>query len=168
MTISIIVAMSQNRVIGKNNQIPWHISEDLKRFKQITMGNPIVMGRKTFESIGKPLPGRENIVLTKNKNFSPSGVSIIHNFDEILTKESISHEIFVIGGAEIYRETFPYCNKIYLTKILKDVEGDTYFPITDLEKDFKVVEEGPVLVSPKENLSYQYITLLSRHHPNKE
>lgn len=166
MTISIIVAMSQNRVIGKNNQIPWHISEDLKRFKKITMGHPIVMGRKTFESIGKPLPGRENIVLTKNLNYHPPGVTVVHSFNKVLSRQSTSPEprvpspeIFVIGGAEIYRLAFPHCTKIYLTKILKDAEGNTYFPITDLEKDFKVVEESPILVSPKENFFYQYITL---------
>lgn len=157
--LSLIVAMSQNRVIGKNNQLPWHLSEDLRRFKQITMGHPIVMGRKTFDSIGKPLPGRENIVITRDKNFREENVTVMHSVEDFLKwAAKQSREIFVIGGAEIFRLVLPHAQKIYLTLIEKDFDGDVFLPMIDLKKDFLVVEETPVSMSQKENLPYRFIT----------
>jgi dihydrofolate reductase len=117
MTLSIIVAMARNRVIGHQNKLPWHLSEDLKHFKETTLGHPIVMGRKTYESIGKPLPGRENIVLTRNQDFQVDGVVVIHDLSTLEEKYS-KKEIFIIGGAEIYRWALPRANRL-LKMILK-------------------------------------------------
>ncbi len=157
--ISLIVAMSQNRVIGREGQIPWHLSEDLKRFKQITMGHPVVMGRKTFESIGKPLPGRENIVLTRDPHFNPPGVTLIHAVDEIL---NMNGEIFVIGGAEIYKQFLPQSDKIYLTLIDDEFDGDAFFPEIDWENDFQIIEKSEILYSEKDHLPYQFVTAVRK------
>jgi dihydrofolate reductase len=140
--LSIIVAMSQNRVIGVNNELPWRLSEDLKRFKQLTMGNRIIMGRKTYESIGKPLPGRENIVLTRQKEFSPEGVTVIHDMNLLQESVGQSQEDFIIGGAQLYEQSLAWANKIYLTVIEKEYEGDAFFPELS-ENDFKLIEQTP-------------------------
>lgn len=128
MYISAIVAHSQNMVIGGNNKLLWNLPEDLKRFKKITMGSPIVMGRKTFESIGKPLTGRENIILTKNTDFKAEGCFIYNNISEIITDYKNSGEIFIIGGGEIYELFFPYIQRLYVTVVDGIYDGDTYFP----------------------------------------
>ncbi len=125
--ISIIAAMTNNHVIGKNNALPWHLPADLKHFKNITMGKPIIMGRKTFESIGKPLPGRQNIILTRDKNYHIDGCTIIHSLDELQSCTNAA-EIFVIGGAEIYKQLLPLTQKLYLTFIDTEIDGDSYFP----------------------------------------
>lgn len=165
MTLSIIVAMSKNRVIGYKNELPWHLPEDLKRFKKITMGHPIVMGRKTFESIGRPLPGRENIVITRNKDYQAEGITVIHDFNSILKYQNTNDqrpttedEVFIIGGAEIFKLALPNTNNVYLTLIHKEFEGDTFFPELDLEKDFKISEKSEIFHSKNFNLPYQYIT----------
>ena len=124
--ISLIVAASRNGVIGANNRLPWHLPADLKRFKQLTMGHPILMGRKTFESIGTPLPGRTNLVITRQKDFQCCGATVVHSLEEgfrICDRET-EREIFVIGGAEIFRQALPFADRIYLTRIEKDFEGD--------------------------------------------
>ncbi|OGP09580.1 MAG: hypothetical protein A2048_00115 [Deltaproteobacteria bacterium GWA2_45_12] len=157
--LSIIVAMSQNGVIGKNNQLPWHLSEDLKRFKTLTMGQAIIMGRKTFESIGKPLPGRTNIVITRNKKYTAQGVILVSSLKEALEKVPTNTEAFVIGGAEIYKEALPHAQTIYLTRIEKEVEGDTFFPVPHLENDFKAADTSAIFLSQKEHFSYCFITL---------
>src|SRR3954452_17677324 len=109
--ISFVVAMDENRVIGKNNQLPWHLPEDLKFFKRVTMGHPIAMGRKTHESIGRPLPGRENIIITRNKDYTSEGCTVFHSVkDFVKYSRHIEDEIFVIGGAEIFNETFEYAD----------------------------------------------------------
>ena len=128
--ISAIVAMTENRVIGKNNQLPWHLPADLQHFKTITMGNPIVMGRKTYESIGRPLPHRINIVLTRAKAFNAPGCIVVTSIEEAMqcAKEKNSKEIFIIGGAEIYRQLLPYIQRFYLTIVHQDFDGDVYFP----------------------------------------
>ncbi len=137
MKLSIIAAMAPNRVIGRNNELPWHYPEDLKYFKEKTMGKPILMGRKTFESIGKPLPGRWNIVITRQKGLQIPGVIVANSIkDGIAQVESrsieedrpIPGEAFIIGGAELYRETMAIAEKIYLTLIPDQVEGDAFFP----------------------------------------
>jgi len=125
MTISLIVAVSRNGVIGANNKLPWHLPADLKRFKQLTMGHPILMGRKTFESIGKPLSGRTNIVITRQKEFQCCGTTVVHSVEEALLDHENEKEAFVIGGAEIFRQALPFADRIYLTRIEKDFEGDT-------------------------------------------
>lgn len=162
MSLSIIVAMSKNRVIGKDNKIPWHIVEDLKRFKKITMGHPIIMGRKTFESIGRPLPGRENIVITRNPDFKAEGVTVVHSLDQALNGRSTNEELFIIGGAEIYKSVLPQVDKLYITRIEKEFEGDAFFPELDLDKEFKVIEESQKFISEKNQLPYCFITVERR------
>jgi dihydrofolate reductase len=146
MKISLIVAMASNRAIGLNNKMPWHLSADLKRFKKITMGSPILMGRKTFESIGRPLPGRMNIVLTRNPAYAPEGCTVVHDLDTAIWTGCREHrEIFVIGGADLYEALLPRAETIYLTEINKAFPGDTFFPELDIgewsEADREDVED---------------------------
>ena len=126
--VSIIVAMAKNRVIGANNALPWHLSSDLKRFKALTMGHHIIMGRKTFESIGRILPGRISVVVSRNPEYRPAQVLVAANLDSALALASQDSEAFVIGGAEIYRAALPVADRILLTEIDRDFAGDTYFP----------------------------------------
>jgi dihydrofolate reductase len=129
MLISIIAAMSINRVIGKNNKIPWHIPGEQQRFKKITWGHAIIMGRKTFESIGKPLPGRTNIVITRQKNYVAPGCIVVHSLEAALKNcHPNETEAFIIGGEQIFRLILPLANRIYLTIIPKEIRGDTFFP----------------------------------------
>ena len=128
MEISIIVATSKNNVIGKEGGIPWHLSSDLKRFKALTTGHPIVMGRRTFESIGRPLPGRRNIVITNSVN-AIDGCDIMKSVDELLNDKSLDGKVFIIGGGEIYKQFLPYAKKVYLTEVETEIaDGDTFFP----------------------------------------
>jgi dihydrofolate reductase len=129
--ISLVVAMARNRVIGRNNALPWRLSEDLKRFKATTLGKPILMGRKTFESIGKPLPGRRNIVLTRDPAWRADGVDVVRTVEEALRNTGDAQELAVIGGAEVYRLVLPLAQRIYLTRVEADVSGDTLFPKID-------------------------------------
>jgi dihydrofolate reductase len=138
--ISFIVAMSENRVIGVDGKLPWHIPEDLKRFKKITGGHPVIMGRKTFDSIGKPLPNRTNVIITRNKDWRAEGVVTTHSFHdavEIANRQPGSEEIFIIGGGEIFKEALAEADKIYLTIVHQKIKGDAFFPEID-EKEFKV------------------------------
>jgi dihydrofolate reductase len=129
--ISLIVAMAQNGVIGRGNALPWHLPEDLKHFKATTMGKPMLMGRKTFESIGRALPGRLNLVLTRDPGWSAPGASVVHSVEEALARAGESEELMVIGGAEIYRLVMPFARRIYLTHVQADVPGDAFFPAFD-------------------------------------
>jgi dihydrofolate reductase len=130
--ISLVVAVSKNGVIGRDGGLPWHISSDLKRFKEITMGKPIIMGRKTWESLPKkPLPGRRNIVLTKKIKDLGEGAEIVGTIDQAITLAAGAPEVCVIGGGEIYRQFLPHANRIYLTEVDLVVEGDTRFPELD-------------------------------------
>jgi dihydrofolate reductase len=130
--VSLIVAMAQNGVIGRANALPWErLPEDLKRFRAFTLGKPVLMGRKTFESIGRPLPGRANLVLTRDRAWSAPGVVVVHSVEEALVQAAESHELVVIGGAEIYRLVLPFARRIYLTHVHADVPGDTFFPDFD-------------------------------------
>ncbi len=136
MILSLLVAADENNVIGKDNQLPWHLPNDLKYFKNQTWGMPILMGRKTFESIGKPLPGRKSIVITRNKEWKHEGVSVVHSTEEAISKarEFGVKEIFVIGGAEIFNTSFEKAERIYLTRIHHSFEGDAFFPAVDSAK----------------------------------
>jgi dihydrofolate reductase len=129
--ISLIVAMAQNGVIGRDNSLPWRLPEDLKRFRAFTLGKPILMGRKTFESLGRPLPGRTNLVLTRARSWSADGVIVVHSVEEALMQAASSDELVVIGGAEIYRLVLPVARRIYLTHVHADVPGDITFPEFD-------------------------------------
>lgn len=126
--LSIIVAAAENNVIGRNNALIWHISEDLKYFKRITSGHTVIMGRKTFESIGKPLPNRTNIVISRNIEFKPEGCVVVSSLNEAIAKTNPNEENFIIGGGSIYREAIGLADKLYLTKIQHSYEGDTHFP----------------------------------------
>jgi dihydrofolate reductase len=130
MRISIIVAVSSNQVIGKDGRLLWHLPNDLKFFKNTTWGMPILMGRKTFASIGKPLPGRTNIVLSRNPQFESAGIQHALNWTDALTlaKNTDARELFVIGGGEIYQIALPQAHRIYLTRIKAEADGDTFFP----------------------------------------
>nr|AIA16836.1 Dihydrofolate reductase [uncultured bacterium] len=131
MKISAIVAMSKNRVIGRNNQLPWHLPEDLKRFKRITMGHPMIMGRKTFESIGRVLPGRESIIITRQKDYQVPGAVVVPSLKDAIEycrNKSQTDEAFVIGGGEVFRDAMPLLNRIHLTLIDAEIEGDVFFP----------------------------------------
>jgi dihydrofolate reductase len=129
MIISIVVAVSKNNVIGKDNQLLWKLSDDLKRFKKLTTNHCIVMGRKTYDSIGKALPNRTNIIITKNKNFHVDDAIILHNIQDVIeyAKSKNETELFIIGGGEIYKQALEITNKIYLTKVDVDIDGDTFF-----------------------------------------
>ncbi len=128
MILSVIVAVAQNGAIGCHNKLLWHISEDLQRFKRLTMGCPIIMGRKTFESIGRPLPGRRNVVITRNSAYTAEGIEVVHSLEQALQGVEESAEVFVIGGGEIYREALPLAQRLYLTRVAQSPEGDTFFP----------------------------------------
>ena len=153
MNLSIIVAMSANHVIGVNNSLPWHISSDLKRFKQITSGHRVVMGRKTYESIGKALPNRDNFVLTRNKNLKIENVVIISALSELPNDDS--KKSFIIGGGEIYKQCLDLCNEIMVTKIHHVIEGDTFFPEID-NKVWLKVEESEIF--QEKDVCFSYIT----------
>ena len=128
MKISLIAAVSKNGVIGEKNSLIWKLPEDMKRFRQLTAGKPVIMGRKTFESIGKPLPNRKNIIITRDKNYRAEGCIAVHSVDDALKAGKGAEEIMVIGGAQIYKQFLPIANRMYLTFIDKDFEGDAYFP----------------------------------------
>jgi dihydrofolate reductase len=141
--ISALVAMARNRVIGCNNALPWHLPPDLKRFKSLTMGHPIIMGRKTYESIGRPLPGRISIIVTRQADYYVSGAIVVDSLaqalracsgkaqEHVIPGSGADEEAFVIGGAEIFRQALPLCDRIYLTEIQADFGGDALFPQFD-------------------------------------
>ncbi|MCF7804998.1 MAG: dihydrofolate reductase [Candidatus Marinimicrobia bacterium] len=142
MTVSIIAAMSDNGVIGKGNDLPWHLPADLKFFKKTTMGKPIIMGRKTFESMGKkPLPGRKNIVVTRQQDYEAPGATVVHSLDAALDEAGDADEIMVGGGSSIYEEALPQTDRMYLTLIHEHFEGDTRFPQIDPSKWEEVERE---------------------------
>jgi dihydrofolate reductase len=144
--IKAIVAMAENRVIGNAGTIPWHLPEDFKFFKATTMGHAILMGRKTYESIGKPLPGRENIVLSRTMPETP-GITVIHSLNE-LKEPTDGKDLFVIGGEEIYRLLLPKVQELYVTKVPRTIEGDTHFPEFEAKFDSrtKVLETADFTV----------------------
>jgi len=131
MQISIIVAVSENGVIGKDNQLLWRLPDDLKRFKQLTLNHPMIMGRKTFDSIGKPLPGRTSIVITRDESFAFEGVVVVHSLEEALAtaRDLNVDEAFVIGGGEIYKQVQTLADKLYVTEVKTMIDGDTFFEI---------------------------------------
>lgn len=149
--INIIVAASLNNVIGKDNKLLWRQSADLKRFKELTTGKTVVMGRKTYDSIGKPLPNRRNIVITRQDIEIP-GCEVVHSLEEAL---KLHDEIFILGGGEIYQKSIILANKIFLTLIQTEIEGDTYFPI--LGEEWKEESKEEFLKDEKNQFDYQFI-----------
>ncbi|MGE5242477.1 MAG: type 3 dihydrofolate reductase [Bacteroidota bacterium] len=126
--VSLIAAMAENRVIGVDNTLPWRLPADLKHFRRLTTGHHVIMGRRNYESIGKPLPERTNIVVTRNRKYRAPGCVVTHSLEEALERAQTDAEIFVIGGAEIYRQAFARADRLYLTLVHASVAGDTYFP----------------------------------------
>lgn len=159
MKISLIVAMSQNRVIGRDNKMPWHLPADLKRFRAITMNCPILMGRKTFESIGRPLDGRVNLILSHNQNYQPQGCQVFQSLESALeTAETLGNELFIIGGATLYEMTLPLAQRLYLTQIQTEFEGDTFFPEFNLD-DWNEIACEQINHDEKVDFSYRFLTL---------
>ncbi len=156
--LSIIVAKAKNNTIGKDNKLMWHIKDDLKRFQELTTSHVIIMGRKTFESLGRVLPNRMHIVLSRDKNYKidNENVVIINDISEIDKYVHDKNENFVIGGEKIYNLLLPKCNKLYITQINKDFEGDSYFPQID-ESKWKLTERSE-LKEDENNIEYEYIT----------
>ena len=157
--LSIIVAKAKNNIIGKNNKLLWSLPEDLKRFKEITTGHTIIMGRKTFESLGSVLPNRKHIVFTQNPDFKveDENVEIVHSMLEIKQYIDDENENFVIGGAMIYSLLLPYTNKMYVTEINQDFEGDALFPKINLD-EWQAVKREAGVKNEKNNLEYEYVT----------
>ena len=157
--LSIIVAKAKNNVIGKNNKIIWNLPDDLKRFKKLTTGHTIIMGRKTFESLGRVLPERKHIIFSQNPDFkvNDENVEIVHSMLQIQEYIENEEENFVIGGAMIYNLLMPYVKKMYITQINKEFEGDTFFPKID-ENIWKEVERIQGIKDEENNLDYEYIT----------
>jgi dihydrofolate reductase len=153
--LSLLVAADENNLIGDNNKLPWHLPDDLKYFKNITWAMPVIMGRKTFESVGKPLPGRQNIVITRNAGWKHEGVDVVHHIDEAIglaMKRNVL-EVFIIGGAEIFKTSFEKADRIYMTRIHHKFEGDVYFPAIN-ELQWKLTKE--VFRAPDEKNAYAH------------
>lgn len=158
MKVSIIVATSLNHAIGKDNQLLWHLPADLKFFKTTTMGCPVVMGRKTFQSIGRTLPGRQNVVITRDKIFNADGqydLTVVGSIDEALVKLHSEKEVFIIGGGEIYKQSIDSVDTIYITLVHTVIDGDVYFPEIDKAK-FDLVWEEKHLADEKNKFDYTF------------
>jgi len=159
LQISIIVALSENNVVGVRNQLPWKLSADLKRVKSMTMGHHIIMGRKTFESIGRPLPGRTNVIITRNANYKAEGCVIASSLQHALDIAMNDTEVFIFGGGEIFKEAMPLASKIYMTRVHTHLEGDTYFP--DIKPfDWRIVELQEFKADEKNEFDYSFMTLI--------
>lgn len=153
-----IVAASANNVIGADGSLPWHLSEDLRRFKEITMGKPMIMGRATFESIGKALPGRRSIVLTRQSDYDAEGVDIASTAEEALELAGDVDEVMIIGGGKVYEQFLPMTDCIYLTRVHADVDGDTFFPQLD-EDEWRIVSSKPLPPNDERPFSISFQTL---------
>lgn len=162
--LSAIVAMAENRVIGKNNQLPWHLPADLRHFKQITTGNAIIMGRKTYESIGKPLPNRTNIVISRNLSYRVPGCQVVGSIEEAveIAEAEKRAEIFIIGGSEVYEQLMPYVEKIYMTIVHQNFEGDAYFPELN-SSEWTETEREDHAADAENKVGYSFVTL-KRHY----
>lgn len=160
--ISIIVAKAKNNAIGMDNKLLWHISEDLKRFKRITDGKTILMGRKTFQSLPGVLPNRKHIIATKNKDFKTDDNIItdpdLQSLLQAYSDPSCEEEVFVIGGASVYSQALPYCGKLYFTIVERDFEGDTFFPEIDYN-EWAVLERSETMTDEKSGINFYYLTL---------
>lgn len=158
MTLSILVAHDQQRVIGVNNQLPWHLPSDLKHVKSLTTGNTLVMGRATFESIGKPLPNRRNVVLTRNKSFKPEGVDVIHSFEEIY---DLPGHVFIFGGQSLFEEMIDKVDDMYITVIEDKYNGDTFFPPYTF-KDWEVALSNKGVLDEKNTIPHTFLHLIRK------
>jgi len=150
--------MACNRVIGINNTLPWHLPADLQHFKQITMGKPVIMGRKTYESIGRPLPGRLNIIISQNQDYIVEGCQVVHSIDEAFSAASQYDEAMVIGGASFYAQALPYANRLYLTVIDENFDGDATFPEYN-EGEWQEIERTAGVTDTNNTHPHYFITL---------
>ncbi|MEO1956456.1 MAG: dihydrofolate reductase [Methylophilaceae bacterium] len=155
--LSIIVAVANDRVIGINNTLPWHLSEDLKRFKALTMGHYVVMGRKTYESLGRLLPGRTTVIVTRNTDYSVEGAVVVHSVEQALEACYGDDEAFLIGGAQLYEQGLAYADKLYMTEVHADFEGDAFLPSFDLTQWDEVARESK---EAENGLSFSYVTYI--------
>lgn len=158
MSFSIIAAMAKNRVIGKNNALPWHLPEDFRFFKDKTKGHTIIMGHKTYESLGGALKNRDNIVLTHDLHFKPHDARVIYGLDELKLLDKNNEEIFVIGGAAVYRLTLPFAKRVYLTLIDQNFDGDAFFPVTEFDHEFFLMNRSGVFKAQRGDLTYEFFT----------
>lgn len=161
MPVSIIVAASKNNVIGKDNQLIWHLSADLKRFKTLTTGHHIIMGRKTFESIGKPLPNRTSIIITRQTDYKADGCIVVNSLEEALKKVPAEQEAFIIGGGTIYKEAINKADKLYLTLVHAEFDGDTFFPEHD-EKIWNCLNREDHISDEKNEYAYSFIDYVKK------
>ncbi|MBE9601776.1 dihydrofolate reductase [Pedobacter sp. MC2016-24] len=161
MIVSAVVAIAENYAIGKNNELLWYLPADLKHFKAVTSGHTVIMGRKTYESIGKPLPNRRNVVVTRKKDLLIPGVEITNGIDEALLLCSGEPEVFIIGGAEIYKSALERTDRIYLTTVHDSFEADAYFPEIDRDQ-WRETEIEKHLPDEKNKLAYTFSTLLRK------
>lgn len=159
MEISLIAAVGKNGVIGKNNSLPWNLPADMKHFRELTLGKVVIMGRKTFESIGNPLPKRINIVLTKKKDYNAEGCNVFNSVNEALAEAKSHGEIMIIGGAEIYTLFLPLVNKMYLTLIDAEIDGDSYFPKYN-KNEWKEVYRKENKADEMNQYNYTFLTLV--------
>ena len=159
--ISLIVAVAENGVIGRDGALPWRLSDDLRRFKALTMGKPVIMGRKTWESIGRPLPGRQNIVITRKPGYRAEGSVVVGSLTAALAAAGDVPEIMVIGGAEIYRQFLPLAGRIYLTRVHTVIAGDTFLPAMD-PAEWEEVERTRHPADPRNDFDMSFITLERR------
>ncbi|MEZ4752482.1 MAG: dihydrofolate reductase [Bdellovibrionota bacterium] len=158
MTLSLIVAMTEDRVIGKDNRLPWHLPEDLKRFRKITLGHPIIMGRRTFESIGRLLPERKNIIVSRNPDYRVVGAHVAGSL-EAAKEIAGKGEVFVIGGARLFEESLASADKLYLTLVHAPYDGDTFFPEVNWQQEFEVTEKEEFLSAP---IPHTFLTAIRR------
>lgn len=165
MSISLIVAMSRNHTIGINNTLPWRCPEDLKHFKALTMGHHMIMGRKTFDSIGKPLPGRTTVIVTRNLALKVEGCLIAHSLQQAIAACRNDSEVFVVGGAELYAQALPLVDKLYITEIQQDVEGDAHFP--ELNKNDWILASKEVRTQETPQILEYHFVGYHRIHPHK-
>ena len=157
MSLSIIVAMARNRTIGVNNTLPWRCPEDLKHFKALTMGHHMIMGRKTFDSIGKPLPGRTTVVVTRNTDLQIDGCVVVHSLQEAIAACAGDAEVFIVGGAELYRQALPLVDTMYITEIQQDVAGDAHFPVFDMA-DWEETSRDARSQETPQPLNYHFVS----------
>ena len=155
MTLAIIVAMDEQRLIGKDNDLPWKISADLQYFRRTTMGKPIIMGRNTHESIGRPLPGRQNIVISSQQNYKAEGCEVVHSIDDALALCRDAEQVMVMGGASLYQQILPLADFLYLTRVHASLDGDTWFPEWS-EQDWQLISSEDHQADENNEFDYSF------------
>ncbi len=160
MKLSLIAALATNNVIGRQNQVPWYLPTDLRRFKALTMGHHLIMGRKTYDSVGRPLPGRTNVVITRRQEWTAEGVTVVHSLEDAVRVAANAGEIeaFIAGGAEIYELAIHRADRMYLTRVHAEVEGDTFFPEFDDVSEWKLIDAEHCEADEKNEYPFSFLT----------